>query len=255
MDKTVKTLNRGFAAALVAALACSASAAYPTLTWTGLAGDGEWMSPGNWTCDSGDSKPGETGNFVFIDVPDGTTITIGADATINDLTVTNTANAACLLTLTSTKNVRTLSAGTFDIYPNGTLDLNCPAPNPWGATYNGFNLRGGGALKFSKSRESWGGSATVHASTFRLDHGGGTVNGMGTVPLHLSGSGAKLELCCDAWVKKLQTETGAVVDCGDFALRLYQTASLPFNAELLGSSAAQLQLYAPHNFKLAQTRR
>ena len=251
-DKTVKPLNRGCAAALVAALACSASAAaYPTLTWTGLAGDREWMSPGNWTCDSGDPRPGETGNFVFIDVPDGTTITIGAEATINDLTVTNTAGAACLLTLTSKKNVRNLSAGTFDIYPNGTLDVNCSAPNPWVATYNGFNLRGGGALKFSASRESWGGRATVDASTFRLDDGGGTVAGMGTVPLSLSGSGARLELCRNAWVKRLQTEAGAVVDCGDFALRLYQTASLPFNAELRGSSAAQLQLYAPYDFKLA----
>ena len=182
---------------------------YPTLTWTGEAGDAMWLTPGNWTSDSGTPDPTAVNNYRFVDVPDNTTITIGTDLTVNNITVTNTTDQVRNLKISSTKNIKNYSTSCFDICPKSVLDFNCTAPNPWGATYNGFTLRGGGTLKFTATRESWGGSASIYSSTFHLAVAGGLASGMGTIPLSLYGDDAVLDLGCDAYVKSIETPGNA----------------------------------------------
>ena len=241
------------AAALVAVFAFAANAVtYPTLTWTGLAGDNQWMSAGNWTSGSGDPNPGGTNNFYFADVPDNTTITISAKTYINDLTVTNTTGSARKLTITSTQDIRNFSTGTFYIYPGCFLDFVCGALNPWIGTFNGFNLRGGGTLRFSKARESWGGNANVYASTFILNYSGGMNSGMGTIPLTLYGDAAVFQVACDTWVKNLYSETNKspTFDLnGHFICNIVSQART-LGGLLTGASSSGLRLTGPFDFKI-----
>lgn len=228
------------------------AAAYPTLTWTGEAGDAKWLTPGNWTSDSGTPDPTEVNNYRFVDVPDNTTITIDSALVVNDITVTNTTDQVRNLKISSTKNIKNNSTSCFYIYPKSVLDFNCTAPNPWGATYNGFTLRGGGTLKFTAVRESWGGNASIYSSTFYLGVGGSMTSGMGTIPLTLY-DGAVFDLGCDGYVKNLQmaNNTPSTIKLNGHKLICSATAARTIRGSLLGDSASWMVLNGPFAWTFA----
>lgn len=239
-------------AVLFAMMGVFCAAAYPTLTWTGEAGDAKWLTPGNWTSDSGTPDPTAVNNYRFVDVPDNTTITIDNALVVNDITVTNTTDQVRNLKISSTKNIKNNSTSCFYIYPKSVLDFNCTAPNPWNGTYNGFTLRGGGTLKFTASRESWGGTASIYSSTFHLAVAGGLASGMGTIPLRLCDDGAVLDLGCDAYVKSIETPGNAKPTIRLNGHKLVNAAwdNRAIGATMTGDASSSFQLNGPADWKL-----
>lgn len=229
--------------------------AYPTLTWTGAASDNQWLTPGNWISDSGAPDPKvANNNYRFVDVPDGTTITIGSDLVINDITLTNTTDQVRSLKITSTKNIKNNSSGCFDICPKSVLNFNCTGPNPWVATYNGFILKGGGRLEITAKRESFDGAASVYSSTLYLDAENGMDSGSAMMSLSLYGD-SKLEIGRDTYVKNLLNPDGSrpTVLLNGHELVLILDKDLTVGALFSGNSESSVQLNGSNELTLTNS--
>ncbi len=254
--------------AVIAAFLCAIVAlnvfAYPTLKWTGSAGDNKWTTASNWEVVGGGSPaPGTSGtnNYLFVDVPNNTEITIDSSIIINDITITNS-NSAVTNTLkissAKDKNIKNFSTAVFTVNTNCVFNFNCYGPNPWSSSFNVFTLKGGGVIKMTKTRETWGGVIKVYSSTLSLETtGSGTESGAGTLGVKLMDDDAVLNIECDTYVKDLMFESGkhpTVKLNGHKLINVGGTSRNAIEADFLGDLSSTLSLMGPCDWKLLGTK-
>jgi len=132
-----------------------------TLTWTGAANNNLWCDADNW--DAGGEAIDFTveNDYVFNDLPDGTTLTVASAIKFRHLTMTTNAVANATWTFTGSGNVLVLGRPGEIVVPKGcTLNLDLSASNPW--TYdNVYALKGDGTVRHTKDWTTWTGTYMV----------------------------------------------------------------------------------------------
>ena len=146
-------------AAVAASVIFSADAA--TLTWTGAANNNLWCDADNWDADGEAIDFTAVNDYVFNDLPDGTTLTVASAIKFRQLTMLTNAVSNATWTFTGSGNVRASGSPRNIVVPEGcTLNLDVAASNPWNSE-NTYNLKGGGTVRHTKSWTTWCGTYMV----------------------------------------------------------------------------------------------
>ena len=147
----------------IAAVAASATlpADAATLTWTGAANNNLWCDADNWDAGGEAIDFTAVNDYVFNDLPDGTTLTVASAIKFRKLTMLTNAVANATWTFTGSGNVRASGSPRDIVVPEGcTLNLDVAASNPWNSE-NTYNLKGGGTVRHTKSWTTWCGTYMV----------------------------------------------------------------------------------------------
>ena len=143
------------AASAALALFATADAGATTLTWTGAANNNLWCDANNW--DSGGETISFTAanDYVFNDLPDGTTLTVSSSMYFKTIVMNVDTVANATWTITGSGMAKCLGTGRGITVPPGcTLNLDIAADNYWDDS-NNYTLSGGGTVRHSKTWSTW----------------------------------------------------------------------------------------------------
>ena len=147
--------------ALAVAAIATLSAEAATLTWTGAANNNLWCDVDNWDAGGEAIDFTAVNDYVFNDLPDGTTLTVASAIKFRKLTMLTNAVSNATWTFTGPGNVRASGSPRDIVVPERcTLNLDVAASNPWNSE-NTYNLKGGGTVRHTKSWTTWCGTYMV----------------------------------------------------------------------------------------------
>lgn len=250
--KTVHT-----ALLLIAALLCFAVNA-DTLTWTGAAGDNQWINYANWSGATSSTDFSAAHDYVFNNLADGANIKIpnGKTIILKSLTMAISSPSARNWTFSgvdSSARIRTVSTGTIKIPSGCSLTISVTASNPWNGTYNGFHLEGGGQLRISASWEGWGGTIYVKDATLVNAYAASYQSGFGTMYVTLQSDNAVFRAEKATYVRMNANSSGTVptVDVNGNSFYAEVTGDITYSGRTIGGAGSVFGMLFPRKFTFA----